>query len=128
MQPLKRLVKFGLGGKQGKGNQMFSWIHIDDIYQIILFLMDHKELQGTFNCSSPNPVSNEGLMKLLRKALQVKIGLPAPKWLLEIGAVLIRTETELVLKSRWVVPCRLLKSGYTFIYPSLQPALEEILV
>jgi hypothetical protein len=127
LQPLKRLVKLGLGGKQGKGSQLFSWIHIEDIFQIILFLMEHEELEGTFNCASPHPVSNEVLMKLVRKTLGVRIGLPSPTWLLEIGAAVIRTETELVLKSRWVIPGRLLDSGYTFTYPSLQPALEEIL-
>jgi uncharacterized protein len=125
--PLKRLTKIGLGGKQGKGNQMFSWIHIEDLFQIILFLMKHNELEGTFNCSAPGPVSNEFLMKSLRKILHTKIGLPSPGWLLEIGAVLIRTETELILKSRWVLPGRLLKSGYSFKFQSLQPALEEIL-
>ena len=67
------------------------------------------------------------MMKLLREVLNIKIGLPSPEWLLKTGAVLIRTETELILKSRWVLPDRLLKSGYTFSYPSLQPALEEIL-
>jgi uncharacterized protein len=127
MQPLKRLTQLGLGGKQGKGNQMFSWVHIDDIFGIILFLMDHKDLDGIFNCSSPNPVTNEMLMQSLRKTMKIKIGLPSPEWLLKIGAVLIRTETELILKSRWVLPDRLLKSGYIFTYPSLQEAFEEIL-
>ena len=125
--PLKRLTKVGLGGKQGKGNQMFSWIHIEDIFQIILFLIKHTELEGTINCSAPDPVSNKFLMKSLRKALHTKIGLPSPEWLLEIGAVFIRTETELILKSRWVLPGRLLKAGYTFKFQSLEPALEEIL-
>jgi uncharacterized protein (TIGR01777 family) len=126
MQPLKRLAQLGLGGKQGKGNQMFSWIHIDDIFKIILFLMDHKELAGTFNCSSPEPVTNHVFMSSLRQVLNAKIGLPTPEWLLKIGAVLIGTETELILKSRWVVPGRLLKSGYIFSYLSLPQALEEI--
>jgi uncharacterized protein len=127
MKSLKTLTRLGLGGKQGKGTQMFSWIHIEDIFQIILFLMDRDGLHGVFNCSSPNPVTNETLMKLLRMSMNVKIGLPSPEWLLKMGAVLIRTETELILKSRWVLPDRLLNSGYTFIYPSLQPALEETL-
>ena len=126
IQPLKRLVTFGLGGKQGNGNQMFSWVHIDDVFNIILFLMNHSELTGVFNCSSPNSIKNKQLMKSMREALNVKIGLPAPQWLLEIGAVFIRTETELILKSRWVAPYRLLQSGYAFRYASLQPALIEI--
>lgn len=127
MVPLKRLAKLGLGGRQGSGRQMFSWIHIEDVFQIILFLVDHKELHGVINCSSPYPVSNEVLMQSLRKALHVKMGLPSPEWLLEIGAVLIRTETELILKSRWVLPERLLTSGFAFTYPTLATALEEIL-
>ena len=127
MQPLKRLVQFYLGGKQGQGNQMFSWIHIEDVYRIIMFLMEHEDLSGVFNCSSPEPVTNEIFMKTLRHTLNKKIGLPSPEWLLKMGAVVIRTETELILKSRWVVPHRLLKSGYTFTCPSLQKAFEEIL-
>jgi uncharacterized protein len=127
MQPLKRLVEFRLGGKQGNGNQMFSWIHIEDIFRIILFAIEHKELGGVVNCSSPHPVTNEVLMKSLRKALRVNVGLPSPEWLLKIGAVFIRTETELILKSRWVLPQRLLQCGYTFTYPTLASALEEIL-
>jgi hypothetical protein len=126
MKPLKRLAKLGLGGKQGNGNQMFSWIHIEDVFRIISFAMEHNELQGVLNCSSPNPVTNKVLMFNLRKALGVPIGLPSPEWLLKIGAVLIRTETELILKSRWVLPQRLLKSGFTFSYPTLTSALEEI--
>jgi len=126
IQPLKRLTQFGFGGKQGKGTQMFSWIHIEDVFQIILFLMEHEDLSGMFNCASPNPLTNEEFMKLLRNALHKKSGLPSPEWLLKIGAVMIRTETELILKSRWVVPDRLLKSGYQFTFPFLQKALEEI--
>ena len=126
MRPLTRLAKWGLGGKQGKGNQMFSWIHIEDLFQIILFLIEHKEVDGVINCSAPDPVPNEVLMKAIRETLHVKIGLPAPAWLLQIGAVLIRTEAELILKSRWVLPERLLKAGYTFTYPTLTSALEEI--
>lgn len=126
MKPLKRLVELGLGGKQGKGNQMFSWIHIDDIFGTILFLMDRNALDGKFNCASPNPVTNEIFMKTLRNVLNKKIGLPSPEWLLKLGAVVIRTETELILKSRWVLPDRLQKSGYMFNYPLLQPALDEI--
>ncbi len=124
MQPLKRLTRLGLGGKQGTGQQMFSWIHIEDLFQIILFFIKHKELEGVFNCSAPNPVTNQNLMTSMRKMLHMPIGLPAPAWLLKIGAVLIRTETELILKSRWVVPRRLLDAGFKFHYPILQDALK----
>jgi uncharacterized protein (TIGR01777 family) len=127
MKPLKRLVQFGLGGRQGRGNQMFSWIHIEDVYRIILFLMGRDDLKGVFNCSAPNPVTNEVFMKTLRNEMGIKIGLPAPAWLLETGAVIIRTETELILKSRWVIPDRLLRSGYNFSYPYLENSFEEIL-
>ncbi len=125
--PLKNLVKFGLGGAQGNGNQMFSWLHIEDLFRIILFIQKHNELEGIFNCSSPNPVSNKALMKTLRKNLNIPIGIPSPKWLLEIGAILISTETELILKSRWVLPERLLKLGFYFKYPEIDSTVINIL-
>jgi hypothetical protein len=128
LQPLKRLAQLGFGGKQGKGNQLFSWIHIEDLFQIILFLINHEELHGVFNCSSPNPVTNEIFMASLRKVLHKRTGIGMPEWFLKIGAVLIATETELILKSRWVLPKRLLDAGYKFNYSSLQPALENILM
>jgi uncharacterized protein len=127
IKPLKNLVRFGLGGKQGKGNQMFSWIHIEDLYNIIIYLQQHKELSGVFNTSAPNPVSNKVLMQLFRKNMNAVIGLPAPTWLLKFGAVLIKTETELILKSRWVVPEKLLQSGYRFKYQTVDEALKNIL-
>ncbi|MBC8111981.1 MAG: TIGR01777 family protein [Verrucomicrobia bacterium] len=125
LMPLENLVRFGLGGKQGKGNQMFSWIHIEDLYQIILFLAENKDLKGVFNCASPHPIDNQTLMKMLRKSMKVPFGLPSPTWLLTMGAVLIGTETELVLKSRWVLPERLLKSGFTFRFSDLTSTLED---
>ncbi len=127
MTPFINLVRFGLGGQQGNGKQMFSWIHIADLYNIILYLQKHKELNGAFNCSSPNPVDNKTLMKTFRQAMHMRIGLPSPKLLLEIGAVVIKTETELILKSRWVVPERLLNAGYTFEYPTIDVALNNII-
>ena len=127
VEPLKNLVRFGLGGKQGKGNQMFSWIHIDDLLHIILFVQQHHEISGVVNTSAPNPVNNKILMQLMRKHTRVKIGLPTPTWLLKMGAMLINTETELVLKSRWVLPERLLQIGYEFKYPNMENALKDIL-
>ena len=126
LKPLKNLVRFGLGGKQGKGNQMFSWIHIDDLFNIIIFIQQHNELTGVVNTTSPNPVSNKTLMQLLRKKLNVKFGLPVPAWLLKIGAVIIKTETELILKSRWVVPERLLQAGFQFKFSNMDEALANI--
>lgn len=128
MMSFTNLVRFGLGGKQGKGNQMFSWIHEKDLFGIIMFLQSRKDLEGVFNCSSPKAVDNKTLMKLLRQTLNVKFGLPAPTWLLKVGAVCIGTETELILKSRWVSPERLLEAGYEFEYPGLDVALEDILI
>ncbi|WBL13167.1 TIGR01777 family oxidoreductase [Sutcliffiella sp. NC1] len=127
MTPYQNLVKFGLGGFQGTGNQMFSWIHIEDLFKIVLFLKEKEELTGVFNCSSPQPVSNRELMKELRKTMNVPVGLPSPKWILEIGSLLIKTETELVLKSRWVLPERLEREGYTFTFETLEKALQDIL-
>ncbi|MGD6968097.1 TIGR01777 family oxidoreductase [Rossellomorea vietnamensis] len=127
MTPYQNLVRFGLGGSQGKGSQKFSWIHIEDLYRIILFLNDNKELKGIFNCSAPYPVSNKELMGELRKTMNVPLGLPSPKWILEIGSRVIRTETELVLKSRWVIPERLEREGFVFKFQTMDQTLQSIL-
>ena len=127
IKPLKRLAQFGLGGKQGSGNQMFSWLHIEDLYRIIVFIQQNENIQGVVNTVAPNPVENKTLMQLLRKHVHSKIGLSMPKWLLKIGAVLISTETELILKSRWVIPEKLLQQGFVFTYPTLDEALQQIL-
>ncbi|WP_462221463.1 TIGR01777 family oxidoreductase [Ferruginibacter sp.] len=127
VQPIKNLVRFGLGGKQGSGNQMFSWIHIEDLYSLIIFLQQHKELQGVFNTSAPNPVTNKTLMQVFRNNMKMLLGLPTPKWLLKIGAVFIKTETELVLKSRWVIPESLLQAGFVFKFKTIDEALKNIL-
>ncbi len=127
MTPLKNLVRFGLGGIQGSGNQMFSWIHIEDLFEIILFLKDKKEISGVVNCSAPHPVTNHELMSHFRKALNINVGLPSPKWMLEMGAFFIRTETELVLKSRWVIPDRLESEGFKFKFKKIEMALQSIL-
>ncbi|MGG9960247.1 TIGR01777 family oxidoreductase [Ferruginibacter sp. SUN106] len=125
--PIKNLVRFGLGGRQGSGKQMFSWIHIEDLYNAIVFLQQQPELNGIFNTAAPNPVNNKTLMQLFRKNMKIRIGLPTPEWLLKFGAMIIKTETELVLKSRWVIPERLLQSGFVFTYPVLDEALKDIL-
>jgi NAD dependent epimerase/dehydratase family enzyme len=93
----------------------------------MLFVLDHKELRGVYNCSAPNPVPNKNLMQTFREKTQTSFGLPSPTWLLRMGSVIIRTETELILKSRWVVPDKLLKEGYIFKYPTLNLALANIL-
>lgn len=127
IKPFLNLVRFGLGGPQGNGKQIFSWIHIADVFGIIRFVMEDPEIRGVYNCASPNPVTNKILMKTFREKTHTRIGLPSPAWLLKIGAVIIRTETELILKSRWVIPEKLLRAGYIFKYPILDGALENIL-
>ncbi|MFD2611130.1 TIGR01777 family oxidoreductase [Paenibacillus gansuensis] len=126
MKPLSRLTALGLGGTQGPGNQMFSWIHIEDLCRIICYVREREDLDGVFNAASPHPVMNREFMKQLRSACGRSFGLPMPVWLLEAGARLIRTETELILKSRWVTPERLLREGFSFRYGELREALEQI--
>lgn len=126
MTPFKNLVRFGLGGHQGTGEQMFSWIHVEDLFEITRFLQINEQLSGVFNCSAPNPVTNKELMKQLRRVMNRNVGLPAAKWMLEVGAWLIRTETELIVKSRWVIPERLEREGYTFKYDTLEKALKQM--
>lgn len=125
--PYKNLVKYGLGGKQGSGEQMFSWIHIDDVCRIVEWLTINPDARGVYNASSPNPVKNKELMSTLRSRMGMPIGLPAPAWMLKIGAALIGTETELILKSRWVVPTRLLEEGYNFVYSEAEKALADLI-
>lgn len=108
------------------GRQRFSWVHLDDVLGIIRFLVDHPELDGVVNVSAPHPVDNVTAMRAVRQAVGMPFGLPLHRWLLEPGAWLIRTETELVLKSRWVVPERLLDAGYEFRHPELGGALRAV--
>lgn len=124
---LKNLVHFGLGGKQGNGNQMFSWIHDQDLCRLVDFLIENKSCEGIYNASAPNPITNKKIMAILRKTMGIRLGLPSPKWLLEIGAWLIGTETELILKSRWVVPYKLQKAGFIFHFPTIEEAFNDIL-
>lgn len=106
---------------------MFSWIHIEDLYRIILFLKQRQEVSGIINCAAPHPVPNKILMLALRKVIGVPLGLPTPGWLLKAGAAMIGTETELVLKSRWVLPERLQQLGFSFAFPTLEQALLQII-
>lgn len=126
MKPFLHLVRYGLGGPQGHGRQMFSWIHIEDLFRCIRFVMDHEDLSGVYNCAAPGPVTNTDLMHTIREITGTRFFLPAPAWLLGIGAWLIRTETELILKSRWVIPEKLLRAGFVFAYPSLDGAIRQI--
>jgi len=127
MVPYMTLCKFALGGKQGNGHQMFSWVHIEDLCRVIDFAFANEDMQGVYNVSSPNPVTNKRFMRELRLATGHRIGLPAYQWMLAIGAPVIGTEKELLLKSRWVLPARLLEKGFVFRYPSIQNAFKEII-
>ena len=127
MQPYLNLVKLGLGGHQGNGQQMCTWIHITDVCRMMAWLYETKSLDGVFNCTAPNPVTNKIFMKSLRNSTGQPFGIPAPAPLLKIGAALIGTETELLLKSRWVLPSRALQEGFTFKYPLVKEAFSDIL-
>lgn len=124
---LLNLVKFGLGGKQGDGEQYVSWIHEQDAVNCTEWLLKHKELDGIINCTAPEPVRNTNLMKCIRDGYGIPVGLPSPAWLLELGATMIGTETELILKSRWVLPKRLTDSGYPFLFKKVEHAIKDIL-
>lgn len=125
--PYFNLLKFGLGGKQGSGKQMYSWVHIEDTCRMIEWINAHSNIEGTYNCCSPNPVTNKVFMKTLRDATGQIFNLPAYEWMLQIGATLIGTDTELVLKSRWVIPTKILESGFSFKYSLLPNAFDDII-
>lgn len=122
---LLRLVRYGLGGKHGDGHQFVSWIHELDFIRAVYWLINH-DLSGPVNLASPNPLPNVEFMRDLRHAWGTRIGLPATQSMLEIGTFLMRSESELVLKSRRVVPKRLLESGFEFLFPTWQSAVQEL--
>lgn len=124
---LLNLVKLGLGGKQGDGEQYVSWVHEQDVPKCTEWLVEKKELEGVINCTAPEPVKNTDLMKCIRNGYGISVGFPSPTWLLELGALMIGTETELILKSRWVLPKRLTDNGYTFLFPKVAHAIKDIL-
>ena len=123
---LLALVRRGLGGVSGDGRQYVSWIHEADFIRAIYFLIERDDVDGAVNLASPNPVPNREFMAGLRRAWGASIGLPSAKWMLEIGAVFLRTETELILKSRRVIPGRLLREGFSFTYPDWPDAAREL--
>jgi NAD dependent epimerase/dehydratase family enzyme len=124
---LALLSRFGLGGKQAEGNQIFSWVHLEDYFQIVLFLTENSSIKGIINCTSPNPVDNKLFMSTIRKVLRVPIGIPAPKFAINLGSKIIGTEPELILNSSFVFPKRLLEEGYEFNYPEIEGALVDLL-
>jgi uncharacterized protein (TIGR01777 family) len=124
---LLTLVRWGLGGKAGPGNQYVSWIHDVDFIRAVEFLMRNESLEGPVNLASPCPLPNREFMSCLRRCWCTSyIGLPAAKWMLEIGALLLRTETELILKSRRVVPRRLTDAGFEFHFPNWRGACADL--
>ena len=123
---LLTLVRRGLGGTAGDGRQYVSWIHDVDFVRAVRWLIAHGEVDGAVNVAAPVPLPNRDFMTALRKAAGVPVGLPAPRWVLEIGAFFMRTETELVLKSRRVVPGRLRAAGFTFEHPSWPEAALDL--
>jgi uncharacterized protein len=120
------LVRRGLGGRNGDGRQFVSWIHEQDFIRATYWLINHTNLSGPVNLSAPNPVPNVDFMRALREAWGIRIGLPATEWMLELGARVLQTETELILKSRRVVPTRLLQSGFTFDFPTWPEAARDL--
>ncbi|MGB5811470.1 MAG: DUF1731 domain-containing protein [Polyangiales bacterium] len=123
---LLRLVRFGLGGPVAGGRQFVSWIHDQDFVRAVGFLLDHPDITGPVNLAAPNPLVYREFMQALRSAWGIRLGLPATKWMLELGAFFLRTDTELVLKSRRVVPGVLLNEGFAFDAPKWSDAAEDL--
>ena len=123
---LLRLVRSGLGGTAASGNQFVSWIHDADFIRAVEFLIAHDEIEGAVNLAAPNPLPNRDFMRYLRRAWGARIGLPAPRPILELGALFLRTETELILKSRRVIPGRLQRSGFQFNFPEWPGAADNL--
>jgi len=120
------LVRRGLGGRAGDGRQFVSWIHDEDYTRAIRWLIDRDDMEGAVNLASPAPLPNAEFIRALREAAGAPLGLPATRWMLEIGAFFLQTETELVLKSRRVVPGRLLEQGFEFRFPEWQSAVADL--
>jgi len=123
---LRRLVRLGLGGRMGNGRQYVTWMHVVDYCRALEWLIDHDALRGPVNVVAPNPVPNAEMMRILRRIYGAPFGLPAAEWMLEIGAFVMGTETELILKSRRVIPGRLMQSGFTFKFPTLEEAFRDL--
>jgi uncharacterized protein len=123
---LKKLTRFFLGGKMGSGEQFVSWIHEKDFCRMIEWLIQNKNAAGPYNVAAPHPVKNKDMMKLFRNVLNVPFGLPATKWMLEIGAFFIRTETELILKSRNVISDRAMKEGFKFEFERMEDCIKDL--
>lgn len=123
---LLRLVRYGLGGRAGDGRQFMSWLHDADLVRSVFWLIQQRELSGPVNLAAPNPLPNSDFMRLLREAWGAPFGLSSSRWMLALGAFALRSETELILKSRRVVPTRLLQSGFVFEFPTWREAAEDL--
>jgi uncharacterized protein (TIGR01777 family) len=123
---LSGLAKVGLGGTAGHGRQFISWIHGADFVRALDWLIEDEDISGPVNISSPNPLANAEFMRILRRRWSVPFGLPTSNWMVELGAVFLRTESELVLKSRYVIPGRLQEAGFEFEYPDWDDAAAEL--
>jgi NAD dependent epimerase/dehydratase family enzyme len=120
------LVRLGLGGTCGAGRQYVAWIHERDFVRAVYWLINTDALHGPINLAAPNPLPNADFMHTLREAWGARVGLPSTAWMLEAGAFLLRTETELILKSRRVAPRRLLESGFVFEFPTWPAAAADL--
>jgi hypothetical protein len=123
---LRLFARFGLGGKMASGRQFVSWIHEVDFCRAIEWLIAREDFIGPVNLAAPNPVPNREMMECVREVCRAPFGLPATRWMLELGAFFLRTETELIIKSRRVVPTRLMAAGFQFRFPHLREALVDL--
>ena len=123
---LRRWVRCGLGGAMAGGRQWVSWIHEDDYCGAVAWLIDRPDVSGAVNLAAPQPVTNREMMRIIRHACHMPVGLPAKRWMLEVGAFVLRTETELIIKSRRVVPARLSAAGFQFRFPDLAGAVADL--
>lgn len=123
---LLNLIRLSLGGTQGNGHQFVSWIHALDFAHAVHFLIARDDIDGPVNLASPNPLPNREFMASLREAYGMPNGIPAPAPLIELAAFFLRTESELVLKSRRVIPTRLLDTGFEFLFPTWPEAAEDL--
>lgn len=123
---LSWMARLGLGGSVAGGGQYVSWVHGEDFVRIVDFLLDRDDLEGPFIVAAPDPVPQRELMHSLRAAWGRRVGLPATRFMAEIGALALRTDTELLLKSRRVVPGRLLDAGFTFAHPDWREAAADL--
>ena len=123
---LRRLARLGLGGPMAGGRQYVSWLHEADFCRAIEWLIEHEDIAGPVNLAAPHPLTNRDMMRTIRRACGMPFGLPATRWMLECGTFLMRSESELIIKSRRVVPARLIEAGFEFQFPTLAAAVAEL--